>query len=67
MAWTDSETARVNAIESMLNKIQTVITKLASQAQLRSLSALRQTELNDLKADVETLKTQVSILQKNSI
>jgi polyhydroxyalkanoate synthesis regulator phasin len=67
MAWTDAEKQRVEAIELMLNNIQTIIAKLASQAQLRSLSVLKQKEINELTARVATLESQVATLQKNSI
>lgn len=67
MAWTDAENQRINAIELMLNKIQTAITNLASQKQLRSIVALKQNEINDLTSRVVALEQQVAILQKNSI
>lgn len=67
MAWTAAENDRINAIELMLNKIQTAITNLASQKQLRSIVALKQNEINDLTSRVVALEQQVAILQKNSI
>lgn len=67
MAWTDAENQRINAIELMLNKIQTAINNLASQKQLRSIVALKQNEINDLTSRVVALEQQVAILQKNSI
>lgn len=67
MSWTDAEKKRIEAIESMMNKIQTAVGLLASQTQLRSLSALRQKEINDLTSRIVALESQVSILQKNSI
>ncbi len=67
MAFTDAENQRINAIELLLNKIQTVILNLASQKQLRSIVVLKQNEINNLTARVTTLELQVAALQKNSI
>ncbi len=66
MSWTDAETTRVEAIEKVLNKVQEAIKNLASQQQLRSLAALKQTELNDLKNRVTSLETAIALLQKGS-
>ncbi len=67
MAFTAAENDRINAIELLLNKIQTTIINLASQKQLRSIVVLKQNEINDLTARVATLELQVATLQKNSI
>lgn len=67
MSFTSAENDRINAIELLLNKIQTLITKLASQKQLRTLVLLKQQEINDLTSRVGTLEQQVATLQKNSI
>lgn len=67
MSFTAAETQRIEAIELMLNKIQGLITKLASQKQLRSIVVLKQNEINDLTARVTALESQLAILQKNSI
>lgn len=67
MAFTAEEEQRIQAIELMLNKIQTIIQQLASQKQLRSLSMLKQNDINTLTAAVTALQSQVAILQKNSI
>lgn len=67
MAWTAAEELRVQAIELMLNKLQTIVQQLASQKQLRSLSMLKQSDINALTTAVTALQSQVAILQKNSI
>lgn len=67
MSFTPAETQRIEAIELMLNKLQDLITKLASQKQLRSIVVLKQNEINDLTARVAALESQIAILQKNSI
>jgi polyhydroxyalkanoate synthesis regulator phasin len=63
MAWTAAETARVEAIEKQLNKVQIAIKNLASQQQVRSLSTLKQKEVDELKARVSALEAQLAILQ----
>lgn len=63
MAWTSKETSRVQAIEEMLNKLQVAIKNLASKTQLRQLTLIRQTEVDELTERVESLEEQVSNLQ----
>ncbi len=64
MSFTDSEEARIQAIEQTLNKVQTAIKNLASQQQVRSLNVIRQKEIDNLTTRIEALETLVSNLQK---
>ena len=55
--------ARLQALESAVNDIQTAITRLASLAQLRQLNIIKQDEINALKERVETLESEIRVLQ----
>jgi polyhydroxyalkanoate synthesis regulator phasin len=65
MAWTDSETARVVAIEELLNQVQTAIQNLASKAQMRQLLLLKQAEVDALTTRVASLEAQLTVLQNS--
>jgi polyhydroxyalkanoate synthesis regulator phasin len=58
--------ARLQALESAVNEIQTAITNLASLAQLRQLNLIKQDELDALKTRVDTLESEIQVLQKAS-
>jgi polyhydroxyalkanoate synthesis regulator phasin len=65
MAWTDSETARINTLEDVVNDLQTAITNLMSKLQMRQLLMLKQAEIDALTARVEALETQLTTLQNS--
>jgi polyhydroxyalkanoate synthesis regulator phasin len=66
MANSDYE-ARFVALENAVNKISIAITNLASTQQLRQLSLLKQKEVDDLKAKVADLESQLKLLQNTSL
>lgn len=63
MAWSSEETARVQAIETKINEMQTAINKLASRAQLKQLLNIRQSEIVELQQTVADLQSEVEALQ----
>jgi hypothetical protein len=56
MTLTVSEEKRVQLLEAKLNEIQTNLNKLATRQQLIQLLSIRQSEIDDLLAEVNTLK-----------
>ena len=56
---------RIEAIEEVLNNVQTALNNLANKAQLKALLNIRQAEIEQLKIDVASLKTQVAALQED--
>lgn len=67
MAFTDAEKIRINAIETLLNELQTVVTKLSSKEQIRQIMLIRQAEFDALKARVEALETEIATLQSRLV
>lgn len=65
MALTTAETERIEAIETMLNNLQTAISNLASKQQIRQLILIKQQEIDELTARVASLESQVVILQSS--
>lgn len=63
MAWTDTETQRIEAIEEMLNTLQIAIRNLASKLQVEQLMLIKQTEIDSIKDRVISLESQVTALQ----
>ncbi len=63
MALTSAEEARVEAIEEAINRILTWIDGLASKAQLRQLTLLKQTEIDQHTQRITALEAQVTLLQ----
>lgn len=63
MAWTDAENTRVSTIETLLNKVQTAMTKLMTKQQMRQLLLIKQKEVDALTLRVTALETQVLDLQ----
>ena len=63
MVWTSAEEKRIQAIETMLNNVQTAIGNLMSKTQTQQLLLIKQTEIDDLKSRVSSLETQVATLQ----
>ena len=56
-------TDKLDAMIKVINDIQVAMTHLAAKAQLRQLTLLNQTDINDLKNRVSSLETQIAILQ----
>jgi polyhydroxyalkanoate synthesis regulator phasin len=65
MAFSDSENARVLAIEDMLNKLQIAVNNLASKRQLSQLTMLKQSTIDNLVERVTTLESQIKTLQSS--
>jgi hypothetical protein len=63
MSWTDEETNRVIEIERTVNQLQTAISNLASQKQLKALLVLKQADIDALTAQVASLQSQLALLQ----
>lgn len=56
-------TERIKVIEDKLNEIQLALNALATTAQLIQYTNIRQTEIEDLKARVTSLESQILVLQ----
>lgn len=56
-------TDRLLAIETKLNEMQVAINKLATKVQLKSLTNIRQNEIDNLQTRVAALESQIVILQ----
>lgn len=56
MALTSSEELRLQAIEQRLNQIQEALNQLTTKRQMKSLLNIRQSEINDLKSEIQTLQ-----------
>lgn len=54
---------RIEAIELMMNDLQTALNALATKAQLKSSVNIRQSEIEDLKERVSSLEAQIQALQ----
>ena len=65
MAWTDAETQRVIAIETVLNQVQIAIKNLASLAQLNKHIQIKQQQLDSLTQRVASLESQIQTLQNS--
>ena len=63
MAWTTSETVRIEAIEETLNEVQMAITNLMSKQQMRQMLLLKQEEIDALTRRVIALESQITVLQ----
>ncbi len=63
MAFTASEELRIQAIESAINDLQVALNKLATKQQMKQLTNIRQSEIEDLKTRVAALESQVQTLQ----
>jgi predicted nuclease with TOPRIM domain len=54
---------RIETIETKLNEMQTAMNNLVSRSQMKALTNVRQSEVVDLQARVETLESEIAILQ----
>ena len=62
MAWTDSETARVELIEDALNKVLIKLNKTISKLQFRQLMLVRETEISDLDTRITAIESQLETI-----
>lgn len=66
MAWTDAETAQVESIELMLNKVQTALLNMAPKEMVRRYILLRQREITDLTTRLDALVARVAVLESSA-
>jgi len=62
MAWTDSETARIELIEDALNKVLIKLNKTISKLQFRQLMLVRETEISDLDTRITAIENQLETI-----
>lgn len=65
MPTTDDLQKDVDYIMTVLNDVQVAMTNLASKAQMRQLTLLRQQDITDLLARVAALEAEVASLKQN--
>jgi hypothetical protein len=65
MALTDYEEARLALIETALTNLQVAVQNLAAKQQLRQLSLLKQTEVDELRRRVDELERLIIILENS--
>jgi hypothetical protein len=65
MPFDEAEELRIQAIEKVLNRIQTAINGLAAKETLTQLSLLRQSEIDTMKTQIINLETAVQLLQQD--
>lgn len=58
-----AEELRIQAIETMLNKLQTAVNNLMSKQQMRQLLLVKQKEVDGLTSRIATLESQIQTLQ----
>lgn len=63
MAFTDAEESRIQAIEKILNDVQLATKNLASKAQFNQLLMIKQKEIEALIVRIETLESEIALLQ----
>jgi hypothetical protein len=64
MAFTDSEAARILAIEEVLNELQVAVKyNVASRKFVEQVLLLKQNEIDLLKSKVVILESQIEVLQ----
>ena len=63
MSLSDAEELRIEAIEELLNQVQTAIKNLASKAQFTQFTLIRQAEIDALTTRVTALESQLALLQ----
>ena len=63
MSFTAEEELRIQAIELTLNDLQTAANKMLTRQQGKALLNIRQQEIIQLQEDLETVKSQLAILQ----
>ena len=57
---------RLTTVEEVMNRVQTAMTNLASQEQLRRINLIRQTEIDDLKGLITDLQNELALV-KNEV
>lgn len=63
MAWTATEELRIQRIEQKLNDVQTALNNVAPKRMVKSLSNIRQAEIDDLKTAIAELTQRVTDLE----
>ena len=63
MAFTTGEETRIRNIEEAIVNLSTAVNNLATKTQLSQLLLIKQAEIDTLKRDVESLESQVALLQ----
>ena len=54
---------KMDLVEVLMNRIQTMLTNLATLEQLRQLTIIRQTEIDDVNTAIVDLRTDVNLLK----
>jgi hypothetical protein len=54
---------KMDLVEVLMNRIQTMLTNLATLEQLRQLTIIRQTEIDDINTAIVDLQTDVNLLK----
>ena len=62
--WTSNEEIRIQKIEKAINALQLAITKAVTLDQLKQMITLRQQEIKALTDRVNSLESQILVLQK---
>ena len=63
MAWTTTETNRVESIETALNNIQTAMLNLVNRNQMIAYTTVRQNEIDTLTTKVASLEARMTTLE----
>lgn len=63
MAFTVTENRRIEAIETMLNTVQTALNNVASKQQMKAILNIRQSEIEELQEEIVLLKQRVLDLE----
>ena len=64
MAWNQEEEDRIATLEEAVVDLATAVNNLAAKSQLKSLVNIRQNEIIELQKKVESLESQVALLQQ---
>ncbi len=63
MSLTQTENGRIQSLEKKVNDLQTALNNVSSTKQMKTLLTIRQAEIEDLKTRVSILETQIQTLQ----
>ena len=63
MAFSAAEEDRIKTIEQLLNKVQVAISNLMSKQQFKQLLLIKQKEVDALTKRIETLESEIQVLQ----
>lgn len=65
MAWTTTEEARVEALETAVNYVQTAMLNLVSRATMVAYTTARQNEIDQLTSRVAALEARMTTLESS--